>query len=291
MIRDYPCTYLQSGAGQDLSAYTDHLFPEVHLEARAMAALALEIKERNNAAWCTLPFCHTVEAEALGAKIRYGDHRNGPRVAEYACENPEDLLNLPSIDYTFSGRMAQVITACRLLQDQGEEVLLEITGPFTLLSSLIDPAVVFRMLRKAPEQVDVLFEKLHASLLIYVEAAYKAGVRLFSYADPTGGVNILGPRIAAGMAERFTLPFLQKIDQKLPKDALIHLCPKTAFALIDTALADVYVCDLSDGLAYPQAISSVCGKVRFVGQTCLKNQNFRPGPTLQGLRLKYKEEN
>ncbi|MBR5284781.1 MAG: methylcobamide--CoM methyltransferase [Clostridia bacterium] len=285
MIRDYPCTYLQSGIGQDLSVCDSHSFPEVHLQAEAMAALAVDIKEKTGAAWCALPFCHTVEAEALGAKIRYGDVHNGPRVAEYVYKYAEELLQSPPVDPTV-GRMAQVIGACRILHEKGETVFLEITGPFTLLSSLIEPMVIFRILRKTPELAERLFEKLRADLLTYIEAAQGAGVQMFSYADPTGGVNILGPKLAEQMVKTFTLPMLQMLDRKLPKDVLIHLCPKTAFALIDTDLAEIYDYDLLDGLTYHQAVMAVRGKVRFAGQTCLKNKNFCPGPALQGLRLK-----
>ncbi len=284
MIRDYPCTYLQSN-GQALSVYEGHSFPEVHLKAEDMAVLALEIREKTGAEWCILPFCHTVEAEALGAKIRYGDARNGPRVAQYACQSIEELCMLPPIDPAV-GRMAQVLKACRLLRERGEEVLLEITGPFTLLSSLIEPAIIFRALRKAPEYMNELLNKLQSDLLLYIECAQTAGVHLFSYADPTGGVNILGPKLTEQLTKDFTMPLLKEMDLRLDSDVLIHLCPKTVFALQDTGMAEACTYDLSGDFSYTEAILSACGKVRFVGQTCLKNQKFRPGPVLQGLRLK-----
>ena len=167
------------------------LVPDIHLYADAMVAFALEVREKTNAPWCMLPFCHTVEAETLGAKVRYGDRKNGPRVVDYACSTLDDLLTLPDMDFT-QGRIAQVLAACRELHRRGETVILEITGPFTLLGGLIDPASLFRFLRKEPEKMEQVFAHLHRNLLAYMQVAQESGVSIISYADPTGGVNIIG---------------------------------------------------------------------------------------------------
>lgn len=54
-------------------------FPEVHTEAEYIASLSKELKKYKEDILCRVPFCNTVEAEALGGKIKLGDSKTGPR--------------------------------------------------------------------------------------------------------------------------------------------------------------------------------------------------------------------
>jgi len=283
-LRDFPCTYLQGGAEEYL-VKTVLPVPEVHLEAEYMAALAMEDKNTVGAEMCMLPFCHTVEAEALGAKINYGDRKTGPRVREYAFSSVEELLGLHDIVFS-EGRIAQVLQACRELSDIGETVVLEITGPFTMLASLIDPARLFRFMRKEPEKTVRLFEKIANNILAYMKEAERSGVKIISYADPVGGVSIVGPKIAETMAKEFTLPLLRRADELLDKNVLIHLCPKTAFSLQDTGCVSVEAMDTEENISYAGGLIQAQGKARFIGQTCLKNNRLKLNGKLPYMTLK-----
>ncbi len=42
-----------------------------------------------------------------------------------------------------------MLLACRELRDQGEHVVLQVSGPFTILNVLIDARYVFKGMRKA----------------------------------------------------------------------------------------------------------------------------------------------
>ncbi|MBQ1271448.1 MAG: methylcobamide--CoM methyltransferase [Clostridia bacterium] len=283
-MRDFPCTYLQAGTEEYLGNTTLPV-PEVHLDAEYMAALAIEYKNISGSEICMLPFCHTVEAEALGAMINYGDRKTGPRVKDYAFSSVEDIMDLP--DMVFSeGRIAQVLRACRSLADNSETVVLEITGPFTMLGSLIDPTRLFRFMRKEPEKTDKLFKKLADNILAYMKEAEKNGVTIISYADPVGGVSIVGPKIAETMAKEFTLPLLRRADGMLDKNVLIHLCPKTAFVLQDTGCVSVETMDIEENIFYLGGLSAARGKVRFIGMTCLKNNKLKLNGKLQYMTLK-----
>ena len=90
-----------------------------------MARLSKALKEHDGAAFCELPFCHTVEAEAMGGIVNYGNERTGPRAGEYICHSVEELLELPSIDFE-KGRIHEVLLACRQLREEGELSLIHI---------------------------------------------------------------------------------------------------------------------------------------------------------------------
>ncbi|SFE58129.1 ASKHA domain-containing protein [Peptostreptococcus sp. D1] len=110
-----------------------------------MRAVDGAIKEYDDATFCELPFCHTVEAEAMGGIVNYGDEKSGPRAKEYICTKPEEILELKEIDFN-SGRIFEVLEACKILGEQGEDVVLEVAGPFTIMNVLIVPVYVFKAL-------------------------------------------------------------------------------------------------------------------------------------------------
>ena len=58
------------------------------------------------------------------------------------CRTMEELLELPEIDFT-SGRIHEVLLACQELRNQGEQVVLQVSGPFTILNVLMDARYVF----------------------------------------------------------------------------------------------------------------------------------------------------
>ena len=82
-----------------------------------------------------------------------------------------------------------------------------------------------------------VFWKLGDEILKFMEEAKKYDVDLISYADSSGGVNILGPRMAEQVVEDFTYEFLKKVEALADDKTMILLCPKTSLALIGTGHA------------------------------------------------------
>ena len=200
-------------------------FPAAYLESGDMAKTALELKRENNACFCMLPFCHTLEAEATSGFIHFDDVETGPRFGEPTCKSLDALLQMPEIDYS-AGRMAQTLEACRLLHQQGEYVMIALTGPFTWLNVLCGTAPLFKWLRKEPEKMQQVFDHIRAELLRFTEKALEAGADLISYSDSVGGVNVLGPKNMAHMAETVTLPLLHEIQALADGKALLFLVPE-----------------------------------------------------------------
>ena len=160
MIQDFKCTYGNSaGIREAVTNQTNLKFPDAYKHAETMAELAQVLKECDKAPFCELPFCHTVEAEAMGGIINYGNEKTGPRAKEYLCTDIEEILELPAIDFG-KGRIQEVLKACRILYEKGEHVVFEVSGPLTILNVLIDPKYVFKGMRKKPELMARIFAKL-----------------------------------------------------------------------------------------------------------------------------------
>ena len=222
-IVDFNCTFQYSvGINENVTKKLNLKFPDAYMKRDTMAEIALAINEYDGATFCELPFCHTVEAEAIGGIVNYGDEKAGPRAKEYICSKPEEILELKEIDFS-DGRILEVLEACRILIEQGEDVVLDVAGPFTVMNVLIDPVHVFKAMRKKPELMKEVFWRLGNDVLKYVEEGIKRGVTMISYADSSGGVNILGPKMAEQVVEDFTYEYLQKLQEITDDKALVLL--------------------------------------------------------------------
>jgi Uroporphyrinogen-III decarboxylase len=273
-IKDFNCTYDNSaGIHADVTKELGLTFPDAYMHGDTMVVLSKALRGHNGAAFCELPFCHTVEAEAMGGIINYGNEKAGPRAKEYICTSVEELLELPEIDFT-TGRIQEVLKACEILRGQNEQTVLQVSGPFTILNVLIDAKHVFKAMRKKPELMKGVFWKLGKEVLRFMEEAKKRGVGLLSYADSPGGVNILGPKMAEQIVEDFTYPFLKKAELLADGDTMVLLCPKTVFALLGTGKAELRDIELQEPLPYGEACIRMKGRAKLAGQMCIKNVGY-----------------
>lgn len=272
-IKDYNCMFDDSvGINKAVSEELDLDFPEAYTHWETMADIAKAMKRHDRADFCQLPFCHTVEAEAMGGQVNLGNDRTGPRAGEYLCTDIEEILVLPDIEYS-TGRIQEVLHACRHLREQGEDVILQVSGPFTILSVLLDARYIFKGMRKKPEIMKKVYEKLEKELLRYIEEAQKCGVSFISYADAPGGVNILGSKTAAQVVDAFTYRFLKKTKDLVDGNTVILLCPKTTYSLLGTQKAKFVDVELEKAETYGRACKALAGRETFVGQMCIKSRN------------------
>lgn len=273
-IKDYPCTYDNSaGISQEITHGLGLTFPDAHCRAASLATLSKALKEHDGGQLCEMPLCHTVEAEAMGAIINLGNERSGPRVKDYACSSLQEVLDLPPIDFS-KGRIHEVLEACRILSDEGECVALEVCGPVTVLSSLVDIRHIMKALRKDREAGRRALWKVGEETLRFVEEAKGYGVQIVSWADSAGGVNILGPRFSEQIVEDFTYDFIKRLAATTDRQMLLCLCPKTSFALIGTGKARFENRSLPAPMSFGEACKHMIGTARIAGQTCIKNTGF-----------------
>ena len=284
-IVDFQCTYDNAvGISGAVTEKLNLTFPDAYLHWNTMAKIALEIKRQEDVCFCELPFCHTLEAEAMGGIVNLGDALTGPRAKEYICETPEDILALPEIDYE-KGRISETLKACKYLREQGENVVLLISGPFTILNVLMDARLVFRFMRKTPDKMQQVFDKFAEELLRFIEKAVDNQVNIISYADSSGGLNIIGPKNTEYMMENFTYPFLERAEKIVAGKAQIFLCPKISFALLGTEKMRWKDIPVEESMRYVDAALSVKEQAPIVGQMCIKNTGFRVQKEIKAVEL------
>ena len=278
VIKDFPCTYQNSsGICPEIVSTLDVKFPDAYMTAEGMAQLSKALQKHDGAIFCEMPLCHTVEAEALGGDITPGDAVCGPRCRKPVFQSLEDFDTLSEMDFE-TGILKEVLSACRILSNAGENVVLELSGPFTIAGALIDLGQLFLGFCKSPEKVLEIFRRIGKMQLAYAKKAMDCGVRYISYGDAPGGVNIIGPKYAAFVAENFTYDFVKTLSDLTAGRAFLLLCPKTTFALVGSALAEFHDVPLPQPMTYQEACLALFGTVSISGQTCMKNiHHILPG--------------
>ncbi len=246
-------------------------FPEVHTKAEYIIALSKELKEDKKDTLCKLPFCNTVEAEALGGNIKLGDAKAGPRVESYAFNSIEELMEIGEIDLT-QKRINEVLKAVEILSSQGETVALNVEGPFTITTSLVDSRVFYKAIRKDKEMVYKFLKIMEDNIIRYMKEGIKRGAKIISYGDPVGSKDIVGPKIYTEFSGRSTYNILKYMEGELG-ESILHICGKTSTAFQNMGFIKSYPIKFEEDITYGNAIEYVLENrkdINIIGHNCIK---------------------
>ncbi len=173
-----------------------------------------------------LPLDLCVEAEMLGAGVDF--RSNAPR-PEYPIVNRPVANSTPALhpqrgasvgdlrlvipaDLSQAGRLPVVLRALRELKDQvGQTVVIGavMPGPFTLLTWIMPPGVVYTELMHPPANLGSILDEL-TEMLIEVATLYReAGADFITVHEMGGSPGVIGPKRfrEVGIAATATLVF------------------------------------------------------------------------------------
>lgn len=201
------------------------LWPQAHSDAGLMAELTQAANRLAGVENVGVPFCMTVEAEAMGARVDLGSLEIEPRVTEYALEKLADLDKLIPIDLT-RGRAKVCIDAVKLLKLSSPEVpiIANLTGPVSLATSLVDPLLYYRALRQDKEAAHRLTRLATDNAIAFGDALIGAGADLICIADPSATGELIGGKAFT----EFVLPYLnlmtEHFRERFGTPAIVHIC-------------------------------------------------------------------
>lgn len=198
--------------------------PEAHNDARQMADLAKAVYEEGCFENYGVPFCMTVEAEEMGAKVDMGSHVYEPHVVEYAIGSVSDYKRLTPVDLT-KGRAKVVLDAIRILKEETEGVPIigNLTGPISTASSVMEPVVFYKELRKKNQEAHEYMEFITEQLIAFGRAQIEVGADLIAISDPSGTGEILGPKYFKEFAVTYINKLLDSLqDEKM--GTIVHIC-------------------------------------------------------------------
>ena len=206
---------------------SDFDFAKAHIDPELMAYIAYESYKEGCFDNVGVPFCMTIEAEMLGATVDLGSNDMEPRVTKYPLNALDEYENIPKCDHN-KGRSKVVLDAIKLLRKMDEEVIIvgNLTGAVSVASSIIDPNIYYRGLRKNNELSHGLMTRVTDELIALGIAMVNAGADVIAISDPSGTGEIMGPKYF----KEFTVHYLNKvidgIREKTRKDipVIVHIC-------------------------------------------------------------------
>ncbi len=227
---------------EDVMDITGVKWPEAHENAEMMAKLTMGVYENGGFENFGVPFCMTVEAEAMGATIGLGTKINEPRVIKYPITSVTEWKNLKELNIN-EKRVKIVLDAIKILKNQNTEVpiISNIVGPISTASSLMEPVNYYKELRKKPKEAHELMEFVTVNLIRFAKAQVEAGAEIIAISDPSGTGEILGPKLF----KEFAVPYLNKIikavKDEVPGGTIIHICGKlkSVYGILDLLESDV----------------------------------------------------
>lgn len=234
---------------------------DIYASVENITAIAAAAGKSAGRDFALLPFCHTVEAKAMGADIRPADDTAGPRAGAYTLNDPGEL---PPVDISASADAARLLRASSALRDGGWRVVYQLSGPISIFSCMTPLSGLFKCWRKTPETVGASLDRLQDMLSRFTEVLCETGVEYISYSDPAGNANILGPKYGSLLTERFTLPFLKRIRETCGDRCSLLICPMTAASLSSGGHLLAAAPDGGD-------IAVCCVK----REGCMKSKNFK----------------
>ncbi len=264
--------------GNEVEAVPDSVLQDLNLSFEELnrydsniATLSKTLKEYKGSQFCRLPFCHTLEAETFGSKVVF-DYIYGNRIGEYAINDIDSICDLKDFDLK-KGRIAEVLKAISILKDKGENVFLEITGPFTIGTSIINSELFFKAIRKDREKVLELLKIIEDNVVDFILEGINSGADIISFADPAGTLDIVGPKIYKDLSGKSAYNILKRVEDKLG-DSMVHLCGKTSSSLESIGLLETEKV-MVEGQDYFGKILNIKNKrkdIKILGHWCLKTK-------------------
>lgn len=195
-------------------------WPEAHSDPVKMATLGASLYRLIGLEAVRVPFCLTVEAEAIGCKVDMGTINRQPSIKEHAFTSPSDVrIEMSFLD---KGRIPVVLEAIKILKKEilDAPVIVGITGPFTLSGHLIGIERLVRMMRTSPLEVENLLDKVTDASIAYCERIAEAGADVITVNEPSASPELIDP-----LAFRSTIkPRLQYLARSVKTKKVLHIC-------------------------------------------------------------------
>lgn len=231
----------------ELMNLTGIMWPEAHMSAEQMASLAKAVYDYDMFENYGVPFCMTIEAEGIGAKVDMGNTKYEPHVVDYVINSVTKYKELQIFDIN-SGRAKVTIDAISILKNKniGVPIVGNLTGPVSVASSLMEPVVFYKELRKNNDDAHKLMEFVTNQIVEFGKAQVKAGADVIAISDPSGTGEILGPKLFEEFVVKYINMLIDGINQEYKDIPLIvHICGQmhSVYSKLNMLNADVYSFD------------------------------------------------
>ncbi len=209
------------GVSVEAMKQVDATWPDSHWDPVKMARAAASTFELTGLPCCTIPFCLTVEAEALGGGLDRGSLNTQPQIMEH-FEGAFDEYELPE-DFLQRGRIPVVLEAIsRLAESQRDiqPVNVKVTGPFTISTSVFGAERVLLGTIEESDAVKRVLQTVTRVSIDFANAARAAGADIVTISDPVASGDLL----SAQQYAEFAAPYERQVFAAVDGPTVLHIC-------------------------------------------------------------------
>lgn len=227
-------------------------YEEVFTDAASMARMAQTIKREDGDVLCRLPFSVAVEAEQFGATLSLNPKTRLPAVHDFPHAKLDEIAELPPFDFA-KGQMAAALSAAEMLAREGETVLFDMQGVFSILSMIVPSKEVYKALYRKGDRLRELAKTFKGHLAAYAREAAARGVKIIAYTDAAIAYELVSPDCYKNLCGTVTLDAVRAIRAAAP-GALLHLCSATSVGVERAGLCRSTAMDVPPGTTYGEAL-------------------------------------
>lgn len=227
-------------------------WPEAHAKAEPMAKLAEGGASILNLDAVRVPYCQTIEAEALGATVKRNSREHMPSidVAPYVIGDtpifPEDFLE--------KGRVPEVIQAVKLLKEKvGEDkiVMGSIVGPFSIATSLLGIPPTLKASFRKPDSLVPYIELSEKVGELYAKALIEAGADVIVIEDMMASMDMISPKTYRNLVA----PYEKELIDTISVPTILHICGKLDAIMVDIAHTGATAISVESAVNIPAAVA------------------------------------
>ena len=216
---------MMNSAIVDVMKNHGNVLPDGHRDSKIMADLALDVQADTGFENVGIPFCMTVEAEALGSDIDFGTLKCEPKIAKEIFPSVKDVIYKADDALVNSPRAGTVFQAIYNAAGHSPDipVIGSITGPLSTAASVVDPMNFLKELRKVKDESHRFVDYVTNQLIGYARYMVDNGASVISIADPTATGEILGPKMFGNYAVVYINKLVDAIHE-MGVPVIVHIC-------------------------------------------------------------------
>jgi [methyl-Co(III) methanol-specific corrinoid protein]:coenzyme M methyltransferase len=219
-----PCFGANSTATYGQMERAGAFWPEAHYEAEPMARLAAAAHTVLGFDAVRVPFCQTMEAEALGCTLKPGGKEGIPGIEPISPHTIDDTPVFPE-DFLSRGRIPQLLAAVALLKKEvgaRVPVVAGIQGAFSIAGALLETVNLLKISFKTPEKMHPFLDVAEKAGTALAKALVDAGADIIACEDMASSPALLTP----GTYRDVVLDYQRRQFSQIDVPRILHICGK-----------------------------------------------------------------
>ena len=257
-----PVAAVATGITVQMQEKSGIYWPQAHSNAEQLARLAESIHRYTDIECIKLPFCMTIEVEALGAEIDYRTRDTVPTEKHPIFSQPDQLI-VPD-DFLDRARVPVVLKAISQLRKKYDDeiaIVTSIVGPFSLAEKLFGFDNFLTWVLDRPEWIHQAMKILTPLAIRYARAQVEAGADALIL----GEAGCSGGLISSNTYRDFIMPYHRELCAAIAVPTILHICGKSTRHTPFIAQTGATAYNFDEGVDVKIAQQNLQGRVAVTG--------------------------